>query len=196
MECDCRIEPGHYCRRRYRYSIQPPRPLSTKLLGGYNFVANNTNWNDDNGNGTHVGGIAGAINNNNIGIAGTSPLCRLLPVKTHNSQGTATLDNAARGIVYASNRGAHIINMSWCTTGYAEILEQACAYAWNRGSVFVAAAGNSSTNVYNYPAAFAPSSGLLPPQLQTQRLHFRTMEDGSMWLRRGERNFKLCVLFS
>ncbi|WP_054969477.1 S8 family peptidase [Alicyclobacillus ferrooxydans] len=128
--------------------------LSTKLLAGYNFVSNNTNWNDDNGHGTHVAGIAGAITNNNIGIAGTSPLCRLLPVKTHNSQGIGTIDNAARGIVYASNRGAHVINMSWSTTAYVEILEQACAYAWNRGSVLIAAAGNSSTNVYNYPAAF------------------------------------------
>lgn len=153
--------------------IQHNHPdLAAKLMQGYNFVANNRRWNDDNGHGTHVAGIVGAITNNSIGVAGTSPLCRLLPVKTHNAQGLATIDAIVRGIVYAANRGAHVINMSFGGYSYAQAEADACRYAWNRGSVLVAAAGNESTNRYTYPSAFSTVIGVAATSQSDARASF------------------------
>lgn len=126
--------------------------LAGKLLNGYNFVDNNSNWNDDNGHGTHVAGIAAAITNNGIGVAGTAPLNRILPVKSLNADGYGTIETLARGIVYAADQGASVINMSFGSAAYSSLEEEACNYALSKGSVLVAAAGNAGTTAPQYPA--------------------------------------------
>ncbi|MDR6224067.1 S8 family peptidase [Desmospora profundinema] len=128
--------------------------LAAKILPGFNFVANDINTNDDNGHGTHVAGIAAAITNNRQGVAGTAPKVGILPVKVLNQNGVGTLFDVARGIVFAANMGARVINLSLGGPVRTNTLRDAVNHAWQEGAVVVAAAGNNGTNLRQYPAAF------------------------------------------
>ena len=110
---------------------------------------------DETGHGTHVSGIIAAKPNNGIGIAGIAWNCRLMPVRAGFKFGGGTYfqnDDAAAAIVYAADNGAQVINMSWGDTVNAFIIEDAVAYAYARGCVMVAAAGNDGTVGSRYPA--------------------------------------------
>ncbi len=136
--------------------VQASHPdLKSKLIAGYNFVGNNTNTNDDNGHGTHVAGIAAAATNNGIGIAGTAPNCRILPVKVLDAAGGGTIHQVVRGIQYAADRGAHVINMSFTGSERSKLEADAVAYARRKGAVLIGAAGNDGNKTRCYPAAFS-----------------------------------------
>ncbi|MCL6457442.1 MAG: S8 family peptidase [Gorillibacterium sp.] len=135
--------------------VQSNHPdLKGKLLTGYNFVSNNKNTNDDYGHGTHVAGIAAAITNNKVGVAGTAQLNQILPVKSFNNKGTATSDHIIQGIMYAADQGARVINMSFGGSTYSTLEAEACAYALKKGAVLVAAAGNNGNSELSYPGAY------------------------------------------
>ncbi|MBC8079323.1 MAG: peptidase S8 [Gorillibacterium sp.] len=136
--------------------VQRSHPdLKDKLRTGYNFVSNNKDTNDDNGHGTHVAGIAAAITNNRIGVAGTAPRNRILPVKAFDNNGMATTHNIVQGILYAADQGARVINMSFGAGAYSSVEADACAYALKKGCVLVAAAGNSGSSKRFYPAGYS-----------------------------------------
>jgi len=135
--------------------VQRSHPdLKGKLLTGYNFVGGNTNTNDDNGHGTHVAGIAAAITNNKTGVAGTAWRNRILPVKAFDSSGNSTSDLIVKGILYAADQGARVINMSFGGGPYSQTEADACAYAIKKGAVLVASAGNNASNAKSYPGAY------------------------------------------
>lgn len=98
------------------------------------------------GHGTHVSGIIGAKTNNLMGIAGTTWKTGIVPVKVVDSSGTGSLANLIRGIYYAVDRGASVLNLSLGTTTQSTALEEAIHYARTRGVVVVAAAGNDRSN--------------------------------------------------
>ena len=104
---------------------------------------------DDNGHGTIVAGIIGAIPNNNKGIAGINWKVRLMPVKVLDNSGTGSTSDVSAGIVWAVDNGADIINMSLGGTSLEgnAVLKQAIEYAYNAGVLVVAAAGNDSALV-------------------------------------------------
>ncbi|MDR6226518.1 thermitase [Desmospora profundinema] len=129
--------------------------LSGKVIRGYNFVERNWNPYDGNGHGTHVAGIAAAITNNGIGMAGMAPNARIFAVRVLNNSGSGTLANVVNGITHAADNGSHVINLSLGSTSGASSLESAVNYAWNRGSVVVAAAGNAGNTSPHYPAYYA-----------------------------------------
>ena len=110
---------------------------------------------DEIGHGTHVSGIIGAAANNKIGIAGIAWRCRLMPLRAdfkYGGGGYLQNDDVAAAIVYAADNGAQVINMSWGDTVNAFIIEDAVAYAYARGCVMVAAAGNAGAVGSWYPA--------------------------------------------
>ena len=110
---------------------------------------------DEIGHGTHVSGIIAAAANNGIGIAGIAWRCRLMPLRAafkYGGGGYLQNDDVAAAIVYAADNGAQVINMSWGDTVNAFIIEDAVAYAYARGCVMVAAAGNDSSVGSWYPA--------------------------------------------
>ena len=110
---------------------------------------------DERGHGTQVSGIIGAAANNGIGIAGIAWRCRLMPLRAdfkYGGGGYLQNDDVAAAIVYAADNGAQVINMSWGDTVNAFLIEDAVAYAYARGCVMVAAAGNKGTVGSWYPA--------------------------------------------
>ncbi|MGC8780470.1 MAG: S8 family peptidase [Anaerolineae bacterium] len=122
---------------------------------GWNFAQNNNQVADDYGHGTHVAGIAAARTNNGVGIAGMAGAATIMPIKVFPPPPNVigTYEDLILGIIYAADNGARVINMSLGATSYSRGEEAAVDYAWARGAVVVAAAGNLGSNVYHYPAA-------------------------------------------
>ncbi len=108
---------------------------------------------DLNGHGTHIAGIIAATRNNNIGIAGVVPKVKLLNIKVAEDNGTVWASKVAQGIIWATDKGAKVINMSLAVPSKLQPLEDAVHYAWQHGVVLVAAAGNHTTAAM-YPAAY------------------------------------------
>lgn len=128
--------------------------LSGWISQGYNFVAGNTNANDDNGHGTHVAGIISASSNNGNGVASIGFKGTLLPVKVLDSNGSGTYANVASGIIYAADQGSKVINMSLGGSSSSLTLKNAVSYAQSKGSIIVAAAGNNGNSTAVYPAVY------------------------------------------
>jgi subtilisin family serine protease len=116
---------------------------------------------DENGHGTHVAGIAAAITNNGIGVAGTAPGARILPVRVLDEEGSGRTVDIAAGIRYAADKGADVVNLSlgYDIRGYArkligdlDSLYKAIDYAVDAGALVVVSAGNG-------PLGEAPTTG-------------------------------------
>ncbi|MEW6746465.1 MAG: S8 family peptidase [Planctomycetota bacterium] len=129
--------------------------LNDKIRPGYDFVNNDSNADDDNGHGTHCAGIAAAETNNALGVAGVGFNCSLVPVKVLNSSGSGSYTTVANGINWAADNGAHVISLSLGGTSSSGTLESAVNYAWGKGVVIVAAAGNNGNTTPFYPAYYA-----------------------------------------
>ncbi|MCX7858362.1 MAG: S8 family serine peptidase, partial [Deltaproteobacteria bacterium] len=127
--------------------------LAPKLVPGYNCYAENTDVTDTHGHGTAVAGVAGAVCDNAQGVAGVACKNLIMPLKIANPNGYATYGDMAQAIVYAADNGAKIVNISFAGTGFSYTLQSAIDYAWGRGVIVVAAAGNSNSSTPMYPAA-------------------------------------------
>lgn len=135
--------------------VQSDHPdLANRLLDGYNVNDSSTNSNDDFGHGTHVAGIIGAIVDNDEGVAGVSWYNKILPVKVLNNSGAGSTYSVAQGIIWATDHGAKVINMSLGNYASADFLHEAIQYAYNHDVVLVAASGNDNTSRPGYPAAY------------------------------------------
>ncbi|SDY76471.1 S8 family serine peptidase [Thermoactinomyces sp. DSM 45892] len=129
--------------------------LAGKVVPGYDFVDNDNNADDGQGHGTHVAGTVAANTHNNIGVAGVAPEVKVMAVRVLDSNGSGTYDWVANGITYAADNGAKVINMSLGGSGGSQALEDAVNYAWSKGVVIMAAAGNTPSTAPNYPAYYA-----------------------------------------
>jgi subtilisin family serine protease len=134
-------------------------------INGYDADANAADPMDDNGHGTHCAGIIGAEGDNNEGIAGINWNVSIMPLKFLGRGGFGTTKNAIEAINYAIDRkkkgvNVRVINASWGSTQYSRALEDAIRAAGEEGILFVAAAGNSSTD--NDRRAHYPSNYNLP----------------------------------
>ena len=114
---------------------------------------------DYDGHGTHCAGIAGAKGNNLIGVAGVTWNCRIMPVKISNF-GISTEEIFSQGIIYAADNGADVVSMSYGSRAKSDLLEDAVNYAYQEGTVLVAAAGNENSDEKSYPAGFTNVIGV------------------------------------
>ena len=128
--------------------------LAGKLIANINFTRSPT-ADDVNGHGTHVAGIIGAIANNGTGIAGLAYNCSLMSVKVADDRGRCDGAAVAKGIIWAVDHGAKVINISLTLSNPPQALEDAVNYAWNQGVVVVAASGNYVDDVPLYPACYS-----------------------------------------
>lgn len=128
--------------------------LRGRVMKGRDFIDGGS-ASDANGHGTHVAGIIAARSNNKRGIAGLAPSSRILPVRVLDAAGNGSSATVARGIVYAVNKGADVINLSLAGAQSDGQTRAAVAYAVRRNVVVVAAAGNSGCGApAAYPAAY------------------------------------------
>jgi len=136
-----------------KYCLAPDL-ASTCFVAGYDFVNKDTHPNDDNRHGTHVAGTVAQSTNNNLGVAGVAFNTCLMPVKVLDSRGSGTYANIAKGIRFAADNGAKVINLSLGGTASNNTLREAVAYAYGKGVTIVAACGNNNKPTCLYPAAY------------------------------------------
>ena len=128
--------------------------LQGAFVQGYDVVNGDDDPGDDHGHGTMVAGVIAARADNGVGAAGVCWRCSLMPVKVIAADGTGTAAHVAEGIVWATDHGASVINMSFVLSSGDPVVEQAVAYASAHGVLLVAAAGNAGTPDASYPAAY------------------------------------------
>ncbi|MCJ7516269.1 MAG: S8 family serine peptidase [Dehalococcoidia bacterium] len=128
--------------------------LAGKVIAEVNFTDSPT-AEDVYGHGTHIAGIIAAWTGSGTGVVGLAPDCRLMNVKVADDQGRFDSEVAAKGVTWAVDHGAKVINMSLVSTEPSASLEEAINYAWNKGAVVVAAAGNLVGNKIVYPAYYS-----------------------------------------
>lgn len=128
--------------------------LKGRVKQGKTFIKRNSRgsaygqnaWADDEGHGTQVAGIISANARNDIGISGAAGTyaVNILPVKVLDDQGNGSLADVIKGIEYAADQGADVINLSLGFYSYSVFLEKAVQYAQQKGCVLVAASGNEA----------------------------------------------------
>ena len=127
---------------------------------------------DDNGHGTWVSGIIAANANDGIGIAGISWQDLILPVKIMGANGTGDTSDLTAGIVWATDQGANVINMSVGGFPYSQFVHDAVRYAWNHGVVLVGAAGNNAVSGPFYPASYPEVISVSATQVDDEFTHW------------------------
>jgi hypothetical protein len=128
--------------------------LVQNLADGVNIVNPDLPPEDDVGHGTHVAGVIAATVNNAEGVAGMSWYNKVMPVKVLDETGAGSTYSVAQGIIWATDNGARVINLSLGNYVDAEFLHDAIRYAYDRDVVLIAAAGNDNTETPGYPAAY------------------------------------------
>ncbi len=120
--------------------------------GDNNPIPSNNSMN----HGTHCAGIAGARTDNGIGIASIGWNIKIIGVKCQNNTGnTTSIPFGYQGIIYAAKAKARVISCSFGGTGAASSAAQAIIdFAWSKGSIIMASAGNDNNSVLHYPAAY------------------------------------------
>lgn len=109
---------------------------------------------DEQSHGTFVGGIMVAEANNKIGGAGIAPDCKLMVLRAFDATGNGEDDDAARAIVYAADKGVSVLNMSFGNYFPSRMMQEAVRYAYAKGVVLVASAGNTGGDNLHYPSGF------------------------------------------
>ena len=162
---------------------------------GYNFVDNDGNPMDDNGHGTHVAGILGAVGNNGQGVVGVNWSVSIMPLKFLNSDGTGYLSDAIRAINYVTMERTQYRRErpgDQCQLGRRRIRAQPCTAPSrppiDAGILFVTAAGNNGTNndttaqyPANYTAAERDLRGGQRPERQAGQFQQLRGHDRSIW---------------
>lgn len=130
-----------------------PELVNKVVSTGRDFANGDDDASDDHWHGTHTAGVAAADTDNGEGIAGVAWNCRILPVKVTDAAGSGYYSWLIDGIIWATDQGADVINLSLGGDVDDPFLEDACKYAYDHGAVIAAAAGNDAGPVV-YPAAY------------------------------------------
>jgi subtilisin family serine protease len=132
---------------------------------GYDALLNTCDPMDQNDHGTHASGTIGASGDNDVGIAGVNWTASILGLRFMDATGAGTVSNAVRAVDFAillkatlpAAANVRVLSNSWGGSGFSQTLLDAINAANNAGILFVAAAGNNSTNLDSsptYPASY------------------------------------------
>jgi serine protease len=140
-----------------------PDFASTQFVPGWDFVDNDAYPVDENGHGTHVASTIAEETNNGLGLTGLAYGARIMPVRVLDRNGEGDAVTIARGVVWAVDHGAQVVNLSlnFDPSVQASQIPQllaAFAYAERHGVIVVAAAGNDGLPTVDFPAR---ASGVL-----------------------------------
>ena len=149
----------------HRKGADPPNGVDDDGNGfvddfrGWDFVDHDNDPHADQGDGlglahgTHVAGLAAAVTDNHLGMAGSGWSCTYLPVRVINAFGVGYLSDVARGIEYAVDEGAAVVNLS-LEGPFSRTIQAAIDYAYERRVVVCAAAGNAAQEITGDPATW------------------------------------------
>jgi len=126
--------------------------LAGQTFGGYDVVGDMAYQSDNNGHGTACASLI-AGKGGSESISGVAPKAKILPVKVMDDTGKSDGFAIAKGIVYAVEQGAEIINLSLGTTAETSLLDSAIDYALGKGVLIVASSGNEGKEGENYPSS-------------------------------------------
>ncbi len=124
---------------------------------GWDFINNDNDPMDDNGHGTHCAGTIGGRGNNGVGVAGVNWRVKMMGLKFLSAGGSGSTADAVEAVQYATMMGVRLTSNSWGGGGFSQALFDAIADAQTAGILFVAAAGNSSSNTDtspHYPSSY------------------------------------------
>ena len=130
-----------------------------RIGAGYDFIDGDSIAEDANGHGTHIAGTIAAAKDGR-GITGVAHNATVMPIRVLDENGTGSLSNLIRGIRWATDNGADVINLSLGGTSYSQAMADAIRHASERGTVVVMAAGNSGEASPEYPGAHAIEHGI------------------------------------
>ncbi len=124
---------------------------------GVNVLSGSNDPMDDNGHGTLMAGILGAVGDNGIGSVGVAWKVQIMACKFVNRYGEGAISDAVACIDFARNKGAQIINASWGVDDYSRALFDGIRRMHDSGIIVVAAAGNGTRDLDKspyYPASY------------------------------------------
>ncbi len=145
--------------------------LAAKIVGEYSFTGK---VKDGFGHGTHCAGIAAAVTNDSVGVAGMCPNCKILSVKVLDDNGSGWMSDVASGITYAADHGADVISLSLGGSGRSETLRLALDYALNHNALPVCAMGNSGTTSALEPAYWGSCLSVVAADSNGNKASFST----------------------
>ncbi|WP_096188705.1 S8 family peptidase [Evansella halocellulosilytica] len=128
--------------------------LSERIIDGFNAFEGSSAYYDEHGHGTHVAGIAAATTNNEDGVAGISWNNPILAVKVLDDNAEGNSMTIAKGIRWAVDNGAKVMNLSLGDSHDSEVMYEAVKYAYENDVVMIAASGNENVETPMYPAAY------------------------------------------
>ena len=130
--------------------------LLGRIIKGPDYIDKDYDPKDEHGHGTHVAGIITAGTPDNQGFSGLAPNVRVLAIRVLDAKGSGSLFNIAKGIAYAANNGAKVINLSLGSPPGGGLMRSLAnflaGYAERKGALIIAAAGNAGSDI-GYPAA-------------------------------------------
>jgi subtilisin family serine protease len=124
---------------------------------GWDFANNDNDPMDDHAHGTHCAGVIGAHGNDGNGVTGVNWDVSLVGLKFLTGSGSGTLENAVKAIEYGTSLGLTLTSNSWGGGGFSQTMLDAIKAAGEHNVLFVAAAGNNSSNndsTASYPASY------------------------------------------
>lgn len=141
------------------------------VVGGRNFIKFSSPAEDDNGHGTHVAGIVGALDND-FGVVGVAPGARLWALKVLGEDGTGSMADVIAAVDYVTANADKIsvANLSLGGEGQLATLRMAIQNSIAQGVVYVAAAGNDGMDIYGNDNTFGTSDDFIPaayPEVMT-----------------------------
>jgi serine protease len=144
------------------YADRPPFRRSpdladARLVPGWDFVDNDPYPLDENGHGTDVASTIAEDTNNGLGLTGLAYGARIMPVRVLNNSGDGNGVTVARGVRFAVDHGAKVINLSvsfdpGVTAAQIKPLIGALEYAADHNVLVVGAAGNEGLGSIDLPA--------------------------------------------
>lgn len=143
--------------------VDSAHPLfAGRLVAGYDFVNDDPDPFDDQGHGTHVAGI----------VLMVAPAVKIMPVKALSARGAGASSWIASAIIWATDQGADVINLSLGGPYSSGRIRDAVEYAGSHGVVLPAAAGHDNTSNPTYPAAYPQTMAVSSTTQRDERAAF------------------------
>ncbi|CAK0786319.1 hypothetical protein CVIRNUC_009532 [Coccomyxa viridis] len=136
--------PGATAANGYKNGIDDDGNGIVDDIYGANFVSGGTNGDimDQNGHGTFVAGVVGAVTNNALGVTGINQYSSLVGCRFMDATGNGWVSDAIRCWEYCMTKDTHVLSNSWGGVDYSQALQTALNELASRGALVVASSGN------------------------------------------------------